>query len=307
MIDWCQPAQARFIDPFFDQTVEDCLSDPFNLLFRQQTPIEVLGECSEAIPGIEPTGFIFHMSRCGSTLISQMLAALPTNIVISEAPPIDAALRAQQKVAAVTDEQRIVWLRWFLSALSQPRTGEQKFFVKFDAWHIFELPLIRRAFPNVPWVFVYRDPVEVLVSQLDHRGAHTIPGVLSPSSFGIDLDEAWTIQPEEYCARVLAALCEAALQYHSQGGLLVNYKQLPKIVWTEIAEFFGVDLSDAEIAVMQEKTRRHAKNPAVAFESDSSEKRRKASEKVLTVASAWLDPLYEQLEAARLNQVEAFN
>ena len=33
------------------------------------------------------------MSRCGSTLVSQMLAALPQNIVISEAAPIDAVVQ----------------------------------------------------------------------------------------------------------------------------------------------------------------------------------------------------------------------
>lgn len=305
IVDWCQPAKARFIDPFFDQTIEDCMSDPFNLLFRQQTPIEALDQRSQVAPGINPTGFIFHMSRSGSTLISQLLASLPRNIVISEAPPIDATLRAQQKVAAVTDEQRINWLRWLLSALSQPRIGEQRFFVKFDAWHILELPLIRRAFPNVPWLFVYRDPVEVLVSQLDHRGAHTIPGVLAPSSFDISPDQAWTIEPEEYCARVLAALCQAGLQHHSNGGLLINYKQLPEIVWTAISEFFGIDFSAAEIAAMNETTRRHAKNPALVFQNDSSDKRRKATEKILAVANTWLNPLYERLEAARRNAAGA--
>ena len=39
-----------------------------------------------AEPGIDPTGFIFHLARCGSTLVSQMLAALPEHIVLSEAP-----------------------------------------------------------------------------------------------------------------------------------------------------------------------------------------------------------------------------
>lgn len=29
-------------------------------------------------PGPEPSGFILHMSRCGSTLVTQMLAAVPS-------------------------------------------------------------------------------------------------------------------------------------------------------------------------------------------------------------------------------------
>ena len=33
---------------------------------------------------IEPTGFIFHESRVGSTLVANMLASIPANLVYSE-------------------------------------------------------------------------------------------------------------------------------------------------------------------------------------------------------------------------------
>ena len=66
-------------------------------------------------------------------------------------------------------EQRIEWLRGVVSALGQPRLGTEKhLFIKFDAWKVLDLPLIRRAFPAVPWIFLYRDPVEVLTSQPGH-------------------------------------------------------------------------------------------------------------------------------------------
>ena len=176
MVDWCYLGKDRFKDSFFDQTVGECLRQPFNLLFRDQTPIDVLGQWNELRPGLSPTGFIFHMSRCCSTLISRMLASLPQNIVISEARPIDSTLRAHFHSDAVTDERRIAWLRWMVSALAQRRRGkEQHFFIKFDAWNVLEVPLIRRAFPAVPWVFVYRDPVEVLVSQLIIGGRRWCP------------------------------------------------------------------------------------------------------------------------------------
>ena len=56
--------------------------------------IDVLLEWQEQSPGLPPSGFIFHMSRCGSTLAARMLAASPRNIVLSEADPIDYVLRA---------------------------------------------------------------------------------------------------------------------------------------------------------------------------------------------------------------------
>ena len=148
LVDWCRVGARRFVEPFFGQTIEKCLREPFSLLFRHQTSLEVLVEWQRARPGLQPSGFIFHMSRCGSTLLTQMLAALPQNIVISEASPISGILRAKSSMA--TDEQKVAWLRAMLSALGQRRSGrETHFFVKFDSWHTFNLSLIRRAFPDV--------------------------------------------------------------------------------------------------------------------------------------------------------------
>ena len=41
------------------------------------------------------------------------------------------------------------------------------------------------------------------------------------------------------CARVLGAVCQAALDAHAAGGgLLLNYAQLPQAFWTRIAPHF---------------------------------------------------------------------
>jgi hypothetical protein len=304
IVDWCYLGRDRFEDPFFEQTVGECLRHPFNLLFRRLTPMEVLGEWSEARPGLLPTGFIFHMSRCGSTLISQMLAAAPKNIVISEARPIDSTLRAHFHSVEITDKQRISWLRWMVSALGQRRLGGEKhLFIKFDAWNTSELPFIRQAFPDVPWVFVYRDPVEVMISQLNQRGAHMVPGVIAPSLFGLDAETITTIEPEEYCARVLASICQAALRDHQNGGLLINYKQLPDAVGSTISKFFGVSWTAAESEIMKDTARLHAKNRAMVFQDDSAKKQQKATDRVREAVSRWLQPVYEELEAARKAQL----
>ena len=150
------------------------------------TPLDALAELQAADPGLPPTGFIFHMSRCGSTLVAQLLAALPQNIVISEAGPVDAVLRANWYDPNITSAQRIAWLRALLSAYARPRHGEQHFYVKFDSWHTLELPLIQAAFPDVPWIFLYRDPVQVLVSHQRQRGSQMVPDLLPPQWLGLD-------------------------------------------------------------------------------------------------------------------------
>lgn len=305
VVDWCYWSKHGVNSPSFDQVVEDCLRHPFNLLFRHQTPIEVLGQWNHARPGLKPTGFILHMSRSGSNVVSRTLASLPQSLVLSEARPIDSILRAHLRCKQVTDEQRIVWLRWMVSALGQQRLGnERHFFITLDAWNMSELPLIRRAFPNVPWVFIYGDPLEEMASQLNHRGAHMVPGVIDPSLFGIRRDTIAAMEPEEYCARVLAGICEAAVAHHKNGGMLINNRALPQAVWSSISPFFGVSCSETERDNLQAITNLEANNPAVAFQNNPGGKKEKAMARIREAATKWLYPVYEKLEAVRLEGPE---
>ncbi len=302
-VEWCYAGDVRPIDPFFDQTVEECLRRPFNLLFRQQTPIDVLGQLHEARPGLSPTAFIFHLSRCGSTLISQMLAALPQNIVISEAGPIYSVLEAKHRDAGITDDTRLEWLRWIVSAMGRRQTGdEEHYFIKFDAWNTIALPLIQRAYPLVPWIFVYRDPVEVLVSHLNRRGARMFPGVIEPEVLNLTMASVMQMPTERYDAVVLQAICRAALENKKGGGRFVNYTQLPSAFFSSLLDFFQVDYSPTELEQMRHAAQFHAKYPSVNFVDDTETKRLQATAPVREAADELLYPLYEQLEAARREQ-----
>lgn len=301
MVDWCYLGPGRFTDSFFSETVAECLRLPFNQIFRPQTSIEILRQLHDQGPGLQPTGFIFHMSRCGSTLVSQMLAALESNIVISEAPLLDWILSSEAHRPEVTGQRRVEWLHWLVSTLGQPRIGnERNLFVKLDSWQILFFPLIRQAFPDVPWLFLYRDPVEVMVSQFDQRGAHMVPGVIAPELFGMDLQIAVTLTPEQYCATVLATICQAALRHHEDGGRLINYTQLPESVWSSVLDFFQVSFSESEIDTMRNAAKRDAKNPENIFADDTARKKQKATPAIQEAVAEKLYPVYQELEAARL-------
>ena len=301
MVDWCYLGASRFTAPFFTDTIEQRLFTPFNLLFRRQTPIEALAELQAVSPGLAPTGFIFHMSRCGSTLVSQMLAALPQNIVISEAVPIDLVLGANSFQPGVTDEERVDWLRGIIGALARPRASQEKnFFIKFDSWHVLELALIERAFPGVPWIFLYRNPVEVIVSQHRQHGVHIVPGLLDPGRLGLDWPGLTGTSLQEYEVRVLARLCQAALQFRGAAGLMVNYRQLPDAVYSIIARHFRIEFSPHEIECMRQAAQFDAKDPSQRFEADTRKKNLAAADWMRQLAAQHLDPLYAQLESTRL-------
>jgi len=301
-LDWCYVGEQRFTDPFFGDTIEKCLRNPANLLFRRQTPVETLTARRDACPGLLPKGFIFHMSRCGSTLVAQLLASLPQAIVISEAGPIDAVLRANFRDPTLTDERRAAWLQAVVSALGQPRTGQEKdLFIKFDCWDTMDLGLINRAFPGVPWIFLYRNPVEVMVSQSRRKSAHLVPGVIEPALFGLDEGAALTFQPEEYCAIILARICEAALRHHKPGrSMIIDYNRLPEAVWTSVLDFFGADYTHDDLERLNHAAQFYSKNPSLHFQDDRAAKNRLASEQLIQVTERWLAPVYEQLKAAEL-------
>ena len=104
-----------------------------------------------------------------------------------------------------------------------------------------ELPLFQRAFPDVPWIFLYRDPVEVLVSQLRMPGMQMIPGMLAPSLFAIEPTE--TASQSRGLSRAHARpILRTGYAAHPAMAtrLLINYRQLPQALWTTILPHFGV-------------------------------------------------------------------
>ena len=287
VVEWCWTDGAAFDDPSFVQSIENALKRPFSLLFRQETPIEVLDALA---PGLRPSGFVLHGSRCGSTLVSRMLATLPGCLVVSEPPPIDHVLRVR-----ASDAERVRWLRGVVSALGRPRTELRAYVLKLDAWAACNLGTLRAAFPDVPWVFLFRDPLHVLVSQFRQRGAHMVPGALDPHLFGLEPDAVARMPPEEYCARVLAAIYRAALEHRDGASHFVDYAELPEAVTSRILGAFELECDDAARARMHEVTAFDSKNPHVFFTADDRTKEHDASPALRDAADRWVRPLYEEL------------
>jgi hypothetical protein len=298
LLEWSHFGHQRLRDPFFEGSVQRCHYKPFNRLFHHCTSITALSESLKHRPALRPSGLIFHMSRCGSTLVSGMLASLDHNAVVSEAAPIDAVVRATDVCPDLGRGRHSGWLAAIIAALGQPRCGETNYFVKLDCWHALALPLFRATFPDVPWVFLCRAPVEVLVSQLRMPGIHMIPGMLGPHQLAAVPFYAGEPR-EDYCARVLAGICAPVLAHHADGGLVVDYRELPEALWTKILPHFGVSCSDRDRAVMVEASLFDAKSPFFAFTPDSEAKRQAASASVRAAAAGNLDETYRQLDKLR--------
>ncbi len=293
-VDWCWIGKGTFSAPFFEQTIAGALRKPLNQFLARETSIDQLLAWSSARPGIPPSAFIFHGSRCGSTLLSQMAAAIQRSVVISEAPPVDHVLRAD-----VPETTRMQWLRALLGAMGQQRSGdEQHFFVKFDSWHVLDLAVVQRAFPGVPCVFLYRDPAAVLASHGRMPGLHTVPGMMPAAVVGTDLPDAVGLNAGEYAGCVLGKFYEAAVKSAAAGRIeLMNYSQLPQAGIGRVLEWCGLAGEHQARHLLEDVSGLDAKNPLFRYDPLS---RPVPDQRLRDLAERFISPAYARLEAIRL-------
>lgn len=301
-IDWCWFGDQRLTQPFFRDDVERALRLPFNQAFRRKTGLDALRQWHIARPGLTPTALIFHASRCGSTLMAQMLAALPDSIVLSEPPPLDSLLRAERSDPSLAGQLQD-HVAALLSAYGQPRQGnEQRLFVKLDAWNLFEASLLAALYPQVPRLFLYRDPLEIAVSQLRQPGMHCVPGLLGATGLDAHAGAQQNLSRSAYVCRVIGRTLEAGLELcRRHGGIPVNYCELPEAAWARLAAPLAIN--EADITLMQAAAQLDAKNPGMTFSADSEQKRRTASAELQADIAQWASEPYAELEKLRFESM----
>lgn len=291
VVDWAHFAGELPRDSFYQVSALRCSARPFNRLFRRCTPLDRFVAEARAGEVPPPAGLIFHMSRCGSTLVSQMIAALPDMVAISEAQPLDWIVRLAVTRTDLALDWRVAALRAMVAALGgrEPR----RHVLKLDAWHILALPLFRLAFPEVPWVYLFRDPVEVLVSQLRGLGYQMVPALMPPGLYPFGDEDAH--RPELQGARILALFHRAAIAGLDARGMAIDYAALPGAVGDRIAPFFGLAVGPADRAAMAAAAECDSKSAGARFVDDRAAKQAEASDALRAAAREHLAPLHAQL------------
>jgi hypothetical protein len=288
VVEWAHTAGVTFDDPFLDQTFQRALRHPFRLLFGARTPLAAITTDADHAPTLPIAGVVLHLSRCGSTLVAQVLDALSRVLVLSEPGAVDTALRLASASHPLPDGTPVgpAHVRGVVDAMARPRHPDHVACVlKLDAWAVIDLPLLRAALPGVPWVFVHRDGAAVLASHRRSRGAHVLPGGLPGPWPAWDPGLEPGLDIDEHAARVLAALCRAAVEYAGPDGCFVDHADLPGAVAEVIAPHFGLELDAADREAMAGAGARDAKNPIVAYDGT-----REVPADLVAVAERWLEP-----------------
>mmetsp|Transcript_18862 Transcript_18862/g.28680 ORF Transcript_18862/g.28680 Transcript_18862/m.28680 type:complete len:478 (-) Transcript_18862:242-1675(-) len=285
--------------------------------------------------------FIFHESRCGSTLLGNILAysdsdtAETTNIqrrVYSEAgPPLSAlnicgenhdycsretSLQVFQDVIYLMGRVPISSTSKSLLSKSQSdiETTSNQLFFKMQSIATTSLDKVQEAFPKAPWLFVFRDPEEVMVSQLHIRHVerakclgsrrhppHRVAQVIETSNF---LNSAHDLTNEEYCAIYLSAICQSALealQKKDSNGYALQYDDniISKFVVDVLPNHFNIRLTARELSQIHAISRIYSKARSENMPwtgEDGTEKHNQATAAIHQASNDFLAFSYVQLE-----------
>lgn len=253
-------------DPFMQQTVRRSKA-------AETVTLVEAGRLGAVDAPAAPAGLIFHVGRCGSTVLSQALKQAGL-AVYSEPLPINELLSPPAGARAdVTLALRSLGAAFAAHA-------QRPYVVKLSSWCTLFADVITDAFPHSPWIFTVRDPVEVGEALLrdpppwfsgDSPPARHLASIIDPAS-------ASATAPESF-ARLYAAFCNTIAGLDASRGRLVRYDHLTASL-QRVAEHFGVGANAEQLALMLASTNRYAKAPPqqhVPFQPDGAAKQAAAS------------------------------
>lgn len=277
-LDWIYAGGESFTAPFADQDFARLAAHPLNQLLPAISDPGELGSLPG--PGRPIDGMIFHISRCGSTLASRMLAQVPDILVLSEPQAVAAVLSAHTQIRIDPKVQQ-AWLNGVLGAYVRA-AGTRRLVIKLDVDSLFDHARLKAISPATPSVVLHRDPLEVLVAQ---TGGSSEPRQGLP--------------PAEEVARWLAALCVTGSKAVAAGARPVAYADLVEAVLDPARPFLDLRIAHADKARMAAVATQDAKSPGKTFTPDGPARQAAADERLRMLARQVIGPVWEPLAKLR--------
>jgi hypothetical protein len=305
---WLDFGAKRISEPIFHQTLR---------VLRSQSPPP--GERSTSLAGllklaketdeVRPAGIIFHISRCGSTLVANGLRAGENVAVLSEATPVESLFRANLFAnSEIPDADRTETRRVALDAVvrlfARDIVGRKgaRVIIKCHVIDMLQIPLIRSIWPETPSLVMIRDPLEVVVSNLVQPGSwcglqsslQNYARIFGPSALNVA-----TMSKAEFYACCIGRFLEAGLNAVSDRCKVVDYADLGPQTLRSIAVRFGIRLPHDGDARLQRAWGTYSKDPAALrrFETDGDRKRADASQDAIEAVRRHAEDKYCEIRA----------
>ena len=306
---WADLGEHPFREWQFSYTIQHLAT---NGLIGQAftTDFDILQDERILADPIRPTGFIYHVGRCGSTLTAKAIARSPRNVVVNEGGPLqkgfwEVITGNWSRPAAPTPETLAAFRNLVMAMTRRRQAVQDTAFVKLISWNILYVDFITAAFPDAAALFLYRDPIEVIASV--QRGTTSIllakgqpqAGFLT----GLPWQETAAMDRYPYLATCIGNYLRTAL---AAGDRLrvVNYLDIkPDTFVRMLGEGLRYVPPESEVGPMLEQFRFHAKDDSdsAVFVSDSAEKQSAVPDDAKMVIRARCDGLVAALDSSPQN------
>ena len=272
-----------------------------------QTDFAAVVRRANSLPSAVPAGLIFHISRCGSTLISNLARCDDRAVVLSE-PSSSVSGLFSPEMQNITPRSRTEVLRALIRLFGY-RTGfqdgvERRVVIKFTAWDSLWVQEIRAVWPEVPALFLIRNPAEVVVSNL-RKPATWITERFVPKRARefIELPDGFDrfeISNSELIALSLGAQCEALARSMDDKCLVMDYENIGLGTAVVLAQWLGLDI-EANRTAAEMVFNTYSKDPSktTQFADDREKKREQVSPRIEEMVAKWVANPYRRLHERR--------
>lgn len=280
----------QFVDPFVSDTLARV---PSNEIIEPLVSV-----CSHTVEPVAPRGLIYHVSKCGSTLISQLLRCDNTIAVYSQPPALNDLLMPPHRLD--TSAMRIA-LRALAHRFWCHAGGPYVF--KLESWNILFSDIIADAFPGSQSFYCVRDPAEVMVSVMEDPDPPTWFKYLGDNQNPFEQYIDHTVRTHEagqYFSAFFAKFC--SIIGKAPPDTIVIYDELPGAVWEHVAPMFGLNVGRAELLAMQQASIIYSKSSfgdPIKFVADGEEKKARLIAKVRQSIEQYATPAYARILALR--------
>jgi hypothetical protein len=226
-------------------------------------------------------GLIFHISRCGSTLLARLLATAAGTVVLNEPPFLNRLLADRDRG---TLHQRALMRRMLATCRAEIFPTAGAVVVKTTSWNLLHGALLVDAFPEATNILLTRDPVEVLVSLVEHP----------PAWLEADPESAAALA--ERAAIRVARYFDAATALVDDRWFPVRYEDLPPAAEHVMAALGRT--ADFDPDVVESVAAKHSKRSDQPWQPDGAAKRARASQEAQAAARRHVAPAHARLQAA---------
>ena len=225
LFEWLFVGEKLFTEPFFGDTISACRTFvENNSRFKIVSDSEMMVAWAKEMHAVSPSAIIFHVSRCGSTLLSQLLSCDSRHIVLSEVPLFDEILRLPFIVepACATTVHR--YLDAAVRFYGQRRVHNQEYlFIKTDSWHLHFYEQLRSLYPDIPFLFFIVTLPKLYIHRKGSPGLQFVPGTIEPEVFGLSNEPGSEVNLPLYRANVLDSYFKKMIQIMETDSLAFSF------------------------------------------------------------------------------------